>query len=372
MLAHASRPAGASYIPTLDGWRAVAILAVLISHGEQGHHAFAEPLGSAGVLLFFAISGFLITSRMFDEESLTGEVSLRKFYLRRGFRILPPALVYLTTIVVLGQVGVLPFSMEPILKALFFVRNYAYFDFAKPATWYSAHFWSLSVEEHFYLIWPTIFVVSGLKRARWIASALAMATVLWRILDGRYEWVIHLFHAPYLASNWGRTDYVADALLWGCALALWLGRRPWTSPLPQRATTPVCLALIGVIYTAFFVVRNGHATVLVNLIMTLLVGCTVTEPGSMLGCFLELGPIRFVGRLSYSIYLWQQLFFHVSGQALWFQKFPLNVLFIFGCACLSYYLIERPAVRMGHRLARPAKLGHADDLAMSTTVAAGA
>jgi len=166
------RPTGASYIPTLDGWRAVAILAVLVCHGlDQRQHPFAEPLGSAGVLLFFSISGFLITRRMLDEESQTGAVSLRKFYLRRAFRILPPALFYLAAITFLGLMGVFPFSAEPILKALFFVRNYAYFDFAMPATWYSAHFWSLSVEEHFYLIWP--FLCAGGVQTRSLDRASA-------------------------------------------------------------------------------------------------------------------------------------------------------------------------------------------------------
>ena len=364
------RPTGASYIPTLDGWRAVAILAVLVCHGlDQRQHPFAEPLGSAGVLLFFSISGFLITRRMLDEESQTGAVSLRKFYLRRAFRILPPALFYLAAITFLGLMGVFPFSAEPILKALFFVRNYAYFDFAMPATWYSAHFWSLSVEEHFYLIWPFVFVLAGFKRARWIAPRLALATVLWRVIDERYEFVIRFFHAPYLASNWGRTDYVADVLLWGCALAIWLGPRPWKSPLPKRATTLSCLFLIGIVYTEFFGFHGGQATILVNLVMALLVGCTVTDPGSLVGRLLELAPVRWIGRLSYSLYLWQQLFFHGSGQPTWFQWFPVNILLILGCACLSYYLVERPAVRLGHRLAQPPRLGHVDDLAGAKVVA---
>jgi len=363
------KPTGVAYIPTLDGWRAVAIVAVLVCHGlDQRRHSFAEPLGSAGVLLFFAISGFLITRRMVEEKIQTGTVSLRKFYIRRAFRILPPAFTYLASIALLGLAGVLPFSVEPLFKALFFVRNYAYFDYSQHATWYSAHFWSLSVEEHFYLIWPAIFVLAGLKRARWVAPGLAVATILWRMIDEKYEFVIRLFHAPYLLNNWGRTDYVADALLWGCALAVWLGHKPWKSPLPRRTTTALCAGLIGFVCVAWLMGRVNHAAIFVNLSMSLLVGLTVADPGSLIGRFLELPALRVVGRLSYSLYLWQQLFFHVDRKGLWFQNFPLNIAFIFACACFSYYLVERPAIRLGHRFARPPKLGHADDLSAARAV----
>ena len=203
----------------------MAIIAVMFCHGlDQRTNPNAVPLGYAGVLLFFAISRFLITSRMLEEHMHAGTVSLRKFYLRRAFRILPPAMFFLAVITVLGLAGILPFSVSSILKALFFVRNYTFLDYSQPATWFSAHFWSLSVEEHFYLIWPTIFVLAGLKRARWVAPGLALITIVWRMLDEKHDFVAHIFHAPYLTSNWGRTDYLADVLLWGCALAIWLGQ----------------------------------------------------------------------------------------------------------------------------------------------------
>jgi peptidoglycan/LPS O-acetylase OafA/YrhL len=361
------RPTGTSYIPTLDGWRAIAILSVMLCHGlDQKVYPFAEALGYAGVLLFFAISGFLITSRMLEENRLTGTVSLSKFYIRRAFRILPPALFFLATIVVLGLAGVIPFSASSVLKALVFVRNYTFLDYSQPATWFSAHFWSLSVEEHFYLIWPAIFLFAGVKRLRWVAPGLAIATILWRVVDERYEFVVRVFHAPYLAGNWGRSDYLADVLLWGCTLAIWLGQKPWKSPLPRGTTTLVCAALIGFLYVSFFTSHISHARNFVNLFMALLVGCTVTDPGSVLGRFLEWAPLRYIGRLSYSLYLWQQLFFHVDREPFWFQRFPLSIVLIFGCACFSYYIVERPTVRLGHRFARPAKLGHADDLEPAT------
>jgi len=88
----------------------------------------------------------------------------------------------------------------------------------------------------------------------------------------------------------------------------------------------------------------------------------VVDPGSLTGRFLELPALRAVGRLSYSLYLWQQLFFHANHEGLWFQSFPLNIAFIFTCAGLSYYFVERPAIRLGHRIAGSPSVGHADDL----------
>jgi peptidoglycan/LPS O-acetylase OafA/YrhL len=359
------RPAGTSYIPTLDGWRAIAILAVMLCHGLDGSiYRFAEPLGFAGVLLFFAISGFLITSRMLEEFRIMGAISLRKFYIRRSFRILPPALFYLAVVTLLGFLGVIPLYLGAVMRALLFVRNYTFIDYSNPGSWFTAHFWSLSVEEHFYLIWPSIFILAGLKRARWIAPALAVATVLWRSIDGKYDLIVRLFHAPFLKDSWGRTDYVADVLLWGCALAIWFGPKPWKSPLPRNSATLVCLAMIWFEYASLFTHHSyfSHARSLVNLFMALLVGVTVTTPRSLLGRVLESAPLRYIGRLSYSLYLWQQLFFHVDRAPLWFQRFPLSVVLIFACAAFSYYLVERPTVRLGHRFAKPAKLGHADDV----------
>jgi len=342
----------ASYIPTLDGWRAVAILSVIFCHGvNQTRFPMAMSLGYLGVSLFFAISGFLITSRMVDEARKSGTIDLGRFYLRRSFRILPPAFVFLGTIVILGAFGVIPFSLSPVLKALLFVRNYTPMNYADKATWYSAHFWSLSVEEHFYLLWPTIFVLAGLKRARWVAPALAIVTILWRMLDEKHDFVARLFHAPFLSGEWGRTDYTADVLLWGCALALWIGQRPWKSFMPRGTTSLACIGLATFnVIAAFYPTTIPHARNFVNLFMALILGLTVLEPNSILSTILEAAPLRVIGRLSYSLYLWQQLFFHADEMPKWFQLFPVNVLLIMLCACLSYYLIERPAIRLGQRL----------------------
>jgi peptidoglycan/LPS O-acetylase OafA/YrhL len=363
-----ARPVGTSYVPTLDGWRAVAILLVILSHwlSRTGYPRALE-LGFTGVLLFFAISGFLITSRIVEEDALSGAISFRKFYVRRFFRILPPAIFYLVVIALLGLLSIVPFSLVETLKALFFLRNYTPFDVSFPPTWYSGHFWSLSVEEHFYLLWPAIFVIAGIKRARWVAPSLAVATILWRQADDHFNFFSRFFDAATVRQAY-RTDHLADVLLWGCTLALLLGVRPWNVRLPRGA------ANAGVVLIACFAVWSTYSPTYKHLArpvlffaMTLLIGLTICDPTSWVGQLLEWAPLRFIGRLSYSLYLWQQLFFP-DVPIFRLQGAPWNFVGLGACALLSYHLIERPFIHLGHRIARPAKLRHADDVTAKSPI----
>jgi peptidoglycan/LPS O-acetylase OafA/YrhL len=333
------RSTGPSYIPTLDGWRAVAIIGVLLCHAFDQESIFN--LGELGVMLFFGISGFLITNRMLRECEKTGRLSLRNFYIRRVFRILPPAFFYLAVVYLLGRLGVISSTGKEILACIFFVRNYV-----TGLGWYTSHFWSLSVEEHFYLIWPAIFVLAGRKRAMWVAPLLALATIVWRTVDGHYQIALHLANNPALGpGNPFRSDYCADGLFWGCSLALWL---PLVHRAPRVIGTPLCVLIAAVVLgTRYIGVSHNYAIAGVG--MALLLGCTVLKPESWLGRFLELKPIRFVGRISYSLYLWQMLFLTWFPQYAW-QHLPLNLVFAFACAIFSYYVIERPLIKMGHWL----------------------
>jgi len=166
-----AKPIG--YLPTLDGWRAFAVLAVIFSHGVLSasvsahlpHWAFRAINGSGtkGVQLFFAISGFLITSRLIEEWNCFGRISLKRFYVRRVCRILPPAMTYLLVIAILGLANILLIQWSCWLSAVCFFRNYM-----PPGIGvFDDHYWSLSVEEQFYLIWPALLVLFGLYRARY-------------------------------------------------------------------------------------------------------------------------------------------------------------------------------------------------------------
>src|SRR3974390_1560780 len=173
-------------IPTLDGWRALAIAAVAIHHIGRGFYtnedAYASDLtryGAFGVDIFFGLSGLLITKLLLDEwrnrpdrSSENGSFDLRGFYIRRAFRILPP---YLAFLFVCTLAGLWRSSWEAAGCLLFF-RNYVPDHLVGEST---QHLWSLAVEEHFYLLWPGLLFLLKPRRARTAAFGLACAFGIW-------------------------------------------------------------------------------------------------------------------------------------------------------------------------------------------------
>jgi peptidoglycan/LPS O-acetylase OafA/YrhL len=340
------------YLPTLDGWRAIAILMVISSHERLviGRSWLAN--GGIGVSIFFGLSGFLICSRLLEEHASTGGISLRGFYVRRAFRIFPAAWTYLAGLAVLTAVGALAVQPSEFLGSVFFFRNYY------PATdrWYTEHFWSLAVEEHFYLLFPALLALCGTGRARWVVPLLALAVAAWRALDNRFKWLSDaLPHAyPYF-----RTDFRLDSLLWGCWTAMLVAR--YHERLRGRLILAIGLVSAAVVIGSTSNVIQVPTAVLVALIPWML-AATVLRPRGVVGRVLELPPVRWIGRLSYSLYLWQQLFFvgwtyNLAPAMYPWQDFPWNVLALVSCASASYYLLERPLMRFGHRLAKPVSSG---------------
>ena len=194
----------------------------MVSHGFLLEGAATRPLraisyiaghlGGTGVALFFAISGYLITTLLLEERDQAGRISLLGFYVRRGFRILPPAYLFLVVLAMLGGAGWLAEALRPgeLASAAFFYSNYW-----ADRSWYTAHFWSLSMEEHFYLLWPALLAVLGNRRALLAAGILVAATLLWR------PWSLLLMPTlPYPALQ--RTDMRLDAFLFASALAILL------------------------------------------------------------------------------------------------------------------------------------------------------
>jgi peptidoglycan/LPS O-acetylase OafA/YrhL len=335
-----ARHGRSSYIPTLDGLRAVAIVGVIVAHaGRPFVDLFWGDVGHIPVLIFFALSGYLITTRLLDEYDATGKIVLRDFYIRRAFRILPPALLFLATIAFLARIGVVvDCDRRAIRSAALLYTNYLGDD----AGWTVGHFWSLSVEEHFYLFWPALLVAFGPSRGWRRALALIVALIVWRTVDERYHVLGRLLHDPLLDVNDYRTDLIGDTLLWGCTLAFVL-----RSSRRFVLTSGQSIAVAGgsVALLAFLVLKHvPHATPLVHLLPAILVGAVVLAPRSPLGNFLETSPVRFLGRVSYSLYIWQQPFLGPSRPAL-----PLAIAGAFVCAVISYALIEQPSIRFGRR-----------------------
>ena len=345
-----SRTMRFDYVPTLDGWRGLAVLGVVFFHclhsGLVPGSIWAKlaARGQNGVDIFFAISGFLICGKLLQEMRRTGTISLRHFYLRRCFRIMPAVWVYLGALAVLGAVGLLKVESWEFGSTLFFVRNY----FPLVSGQFTAQFWSLGVEEYFYLLWPAAMVILGanVRRIGWAALIAASAVFLWKVVDGAHGWFI-----PFGTSVNSKTDTRIDALLWGCLAAVvypCVRERLSDSTLRRMMWT-----LIGIGIAALDL-KIPEVSVIRSVFFPALLICTAACPTSIPGKFLELPLMRWIGRLSYSIYIWQQLCTFPTLDARSplraIEHFPYNMVIIFLLAASSYYLVERPMIRWGRAL----------------------
>jgi peptidoglycan/LPS O-acetylase OafA/YrhL len=354
------------HLPALDGWRAVAILMVILCHSADQWQsvssifsphlssAFFQTMGVHGVRVFFALSGFLITWRLLEERSLSGGVSLPNFYIRRVARIIPPALAYLLVVGLLAVCGVLDVSPTRWLAALFFFANYLKQD----PSWYLGHFWSLAVEEHFYIIWPSLFVMAVSMRSKvLLLSGLIGVLSIWRAVAFKFGIT---YEVP--AQFWGRTDIVADGLMYG-ALGAILYRKLYesgtSSPLLKILSRDgvVAFCFIWPIVVAVADIGGWKADMFIRCATAMsfaaMVVGSVASAMEKRSALLDAPVLVYVGRLSYSLYLWQQLFFapavHQSPYLAPLQSLPVSLVLAFTCAWLSHRYIEMPFVNFGKR-----------------------
>jgi peptidoglycan/LPS O-acetylase OafA/YrhL len=345
----------------LDGWRGVAILLVLVAHasaamptppGRVLSWIFDNILrnGSCGVDLFFTLSGFLITNRLIRDKRKIGDFALLPFYLRRAFRIIPAYALFLFILAVISILFGVNVSRGEWMTCLLHIRNLL--TYAPGHGWYTAHIWSLSIEEQFYLLWPVCLAMLGIRNGRTALVLAVLILPIWRNLDGQFG-IVDAF-IPGLNRS-ARTDLRFDGLLWGCLTAILFEYPTWLAR-SRRVLSPSKFPLLFFGFFAIVIFRPPLMTMLLGISAAALVACTMLNPHTLAGRMLELPWLRWVGRISYGLYLWQQIFL-VSGSELagrplgLAQAFPLNVLAAFICATISFYLLERPMLRRGHELA---------------------
>lgn len=314
-------------IPSLDGWRGIAILLVLITHYQS---AFLGKLrwnsGQHGVQIFFVLSGYLITQQLLS----TKRIHLRAFYLRRAFRILPAAFFYLAVLSLLTLIVAPEIQGTGIVASLLFFRNYLP---QTNANLFTNQFWTLSVEEQFYLAWPATLLLLGKRRAAGVAAILCAATAGWRMAFWAHYAVI-----PHFQD----TEIRADGLLIGCLLAIALSEPPikrWASEW-ARSVFWLAFPIFAVDCTIFGYILPLHESI----VIAAMIGSTSISPDFFLSRMLDWTPLATVGVLSYSIYLWQQLFLHPFWGPLWPALLGASVLF-------SYAIIENPTRRLGRKIA---------------------
>ncbi|HZE27056.1 MAG TPA: acyltransferase [Terriglobales bacterium] len=342
-------------LPSLDGLRAVAVFLVVF------YHSGLPVNGGLGVLMFFVISGFLITWLLLQEEKRWGDISLKLFYIRRTLRIFPAFYVFWLLVVVGFVVLGKRVHVGQAAASFFYVTNYYQALLGDPDTALS-HTWSLAIEEQFYLLWPLAFLLLGNARRRMHALMIVIPLVwVYRIVS------VLWFHV-WQGYVYEALDMRADHLLVGCLLAtvlhqksaprLWqlLGARPWTlwitvGGLALSSEAPHLLHhawryrdLVG------FTIDPILTAILIVQAMTF---------SQISACWLNWGWMRLLGRMSYSIYLYQQVTLSPPRHLL--KSAPLLVQLIAGIAtCLafsaaSYYFVERPFQTLKERIGTRAK-----------------
>jgi peptidoglycan/LPS O-acetylase OafA/YrhL len=321
-------------LPGLDGIRAISITLVLLFHASASvNPQRALQFGGFGVNIFFILSGFLITWILCREEAQHGCISLSAFYTRRALRILPPAAAYLLVIVALRWAGKLTIPTYDLLRCLFFVRNLLVGG--NPST---MHFWSLSVEEQFYLLWPLTLVLIRSNRTRLnISIALLIVSPFWHYLSDRLaggaQYVNHI-----------RFDQIYDPILIGCCLALARNEPKLLAYLRSAPLQSRWFPFAAVAAMALLLYR-GNLDRCAYLVTALFINYAVDHEGGVL----NYKPVMWLGKISYSLYLWQQLFCWDSPLP-WLGRFPQNVIASLIAATLSYYFIELPFANLRKRV----------------------
>jgi peptidoglycan/LPS O-acetylase OafA/YrhL len=338
--------AKADHLPSLDGLRAISIAFVLLGHlgGTRGLARINLGIGDfahLGVVVFFVISGFLITRLMLSERSKNGCVSLKLFYARRALRLFPAAYAFMACVCLLWVAGIVHLQAKDIWHAVTYTVN-----FESGRSWQIGHLWSLSVEEQFYFIWPCTFVLLGPRRAGWVAAgAILLGPVArscaWLLLRGTPYRDLEMF------------PMVADSIAMGCLLAMagsWLEGKKWYLQLFRPAYSAGLLALV-LLTNRFmgYTVVSVFGSSIINACLAVLIHRSVYCSRDWIARVLNWKPVAFVGVLSYSLYLWQQLFLNRNSAA-WINAFPQNLVLTIAAALGSHFLLEKPLLRLRHRL----------------------
>ncbi|HEX3822228.1 MAG TPA: acyltransferase [Candidatus Sulfotelmatobacter sp.] len=318
-------------IPSLDGLRAISITLVILSHLVKWKHISLDVLGSygtMGVFIFFVLSGYLITNLLLREYERTSTVSLRDFYLRRAFRIFPAAFVFFAVAIVIYWRQMNWFHVA---AAVFYFAN---MDMARP--WIFGHLWSLSIEEQFYMLWPFALKKWYRHRTTIVLCAFCISPVFRTVL-----------YAFKVRNGWlGSLPIFSSQLAIGCLLAILAPRLPkikaWVAPL----------MLAALILAPWFPAITPGRTLFSLFVLSPLVH--ISAAGLVLHViqvpyrFLNWQPVAWLGKISYSLYLWQEMF--CSNAAL--HGGYLLLLPALACACFSYYLVEQPMLRLRDRWTR--------------------
>ncbi|MEZ2333995.1 acyltransferase family protein [Mucilaginibacter sp. RCC_168] len=350
-------------IKSIDGLRAISIIMVLLGHGGETmpsvitHNFFFQFAANStlGVRIFFVISGYLITKLLIIEKEKTGKNSLKHFYIRRIFRIFPIFYIYILVIILL-KVFFIPDifkSYNSVVIAGLYLWNYQ--PFFHPALdlkggWFFGHFWTLAMEEQFYLLWPITFILITNKQR--LKKLILIVIILMPILR-----IIIYFLFPFLRGQIRlMLPTGGDTILIGCLGALIESspnfKEKYYKYIQNRLLVTLAILFVAVLspilYNRFKGGYDLSVGISINNVFILLILFWSIYSSTLFSRILNNKILVQIGVLSYSLYIWQQLFL-TDLNNFWVNKFPQNLAIVFIVGFLSYYIIEKPILKLKNR-----------------------
>jgi peptidoglycan/LPS O-acetylase OafA/YrhL len=339
------------YIPALDGFRAIAILLVVLGHFGFGHFV----PGGFGVTLFFFVSGFLITRLLLAEFTEQGNISLPHFYMRRILRLYPALLfMILLSVISFHYTTSRHIDLLEITSALFYFANYygiyVGYTFLEGTHHPFSILWSLAVEEHYYLFFPFMFLLFSEKKLRFLKmiATMIILIMLWRILLV-VVWEVSENRTYYA------TDTRADSILYGCLLSTILTTQYANKFVAICAKPMLFYTALGILVLCLLI-RNPlfRETIRYSLqgiaLLLIFPAILFTSRYEFLKQLLQYRWIVYIGKLSYSLYLQHWLVISLVGHysivtysAQWYiVVIPTTLVLVL----ISYHLIEKPLLSL--------------------------
>jgi peptidoglycan/LPS O-acetylase OafA/YrhL len=336
------------YLPQLDGLRGMAVILVVVGHLLQFWKPpgtrLGEGLAQFGVMLFFVLSGFLITSILLRERLNTDRIDLPAFYWRRILRLAPALLFFLVTMCALKLTGaVRDVPWYEFAVCLLYVRNM----WGRSVS--LAHLWTLSMEEQFYITWPLL--MARIRPARLLAIGIALTLLcnVWRFVAIDRAWFDESHGIYYL-----RPYFRYDSILVGCCLALALVEKSdWAARVAgiARPVGVIATWIVSIWWLEFGgdYSRPLYITIQTYLAVLILFQLLLSDSSVYLR-IMSHDSMRYMGKISYSLYLWQQIFLATKAPS-WgmLREFPLNITAALILAAASYRFIESPFLRLKQR-----------------------
>ena len=327
------------YLPSLDGFRALAIILTIFTHVTQTH------FGALGVQAFFVISGFLITTLLLKEKLNKGGIALKKFYIRRFFRIIPVAWLYCLVVVIVNIVTHFQIPLISYLSAFLFFRN-IYSD-----SWLYGHYWSISVEEQYYIIFPSILKRASLKT--YILFLLSFLGVI--LLISYFSGYFFSFKTNTSKHDVGHyVHYIVfltkfDGIIIGSLFSIIAFKQFITYKITKPLKYISCLTIPVLIFLIAKFSDSIWNMPVISVLVCVLINMNLTYSDDYVFRFLNSKLMKHIGVLSYSLYIWQQLFTFIRP---WAHAFPysdsliLNMVALYVVAYVSYNYFEKPFFKL--------------------------